>query len=135
MSDLLIHQKITDFLDELASDSPAPGGGSAACLSGSMGAALGSMVARLTIGKEGYEDVEEFFKEKLVKTEELREKIINLLDKDANAFSGVIAAFRMPKETEEEKSARSAKILEGYKHATEVPLESCRACREPFPAD
>ncbi|MHA1303705.1 MAG: cyclodeaminase/cyclohydrolase family protein [Candidatus Heimdallarchaeaceae archaeon] len=126
---MLIDKKITEFLDELASSSPAPGGGSAACIAGAMGASLGSMVARLTIGKKGYEEVEEFFKNKLEKTEELREKLTNLVDKDANAFSGVIEAFKMPKETEEQKAARSAKILEEYKKAAEVPMETCRACR------
>ena len=122
--------EITEFLDELASDSPAPGGGAAAAISGAMGAALGSMVARLTIGKEGYEGVEDFFKAKLEKTEALREKLTDLVDKDANAFSGVIAAFRLPKDTEEEKAARSAKILAEYKVAAEIPLETCKACKE-----
>jgi len=130
MAEMLIDKVITEFLDELASNSPAPGGGAAACLAGAMGAALGSMVARLTIGKEGYEDVEEFFKAKLEKTETLRKKLTELTDKDANAFSGVIKAFGMPKDTEEQKVTRSAKILAEYKIAAEVPLETCKACRE-----
>ncbi|MHA2309618.1 MAG: cyclodeaminase/cyclohydrolase family protein, partial [Candidatus Heimdallarchaeaceae archaeon] len=96
---MLIGMKITDFLNELASSAPAPGGGAAAAIAGAMGAALGSMVARLTIGKEGYEDVEDLFKEKLRRTEELRKELTELVDKDANAFSGVIAAFGLPKDT------------------------------------
>jgi len=130
MGEMLINKVITDFLDELASDAPAPGGGSAACIAGAMGAALGSMVARLTIGKEDYKDVEKFFKKKLKKTEELRIKLTELTDKDANAFSGVIKAFRMPKDTEEEKASRSATILAEYKVAAEVPLDTCIACKE-----
>lgn len=130
MGKVLIDMKITEFLDELASDAPAPGGGAAAAIAGAMGASLGSMVANLTIGKEGYEEVEEFFKEKVQKTESLRAKLTELVDLDANAFSGVIAAFGLPKETEEEKAARSAKILEEYKKAAEVPMETCIACRE-----
>ena len=130
MGKKLIDMEITEFLDELASDSPAPGGGAAAAISGAMGAALGSMVARLTIGKEEYKNVEEFFKVKLEKTEALREKLTDLVDKDANAFSGVIAAFRLPKNTEEEKATRSAKILSEYKVAAEIPLETCKACNE-----
>lgn len=130
MSEMLIDKVVTKFLDELASDAPAPGGGAAACIAGAMGAALGSMVARLTIGKQGYEDVEKFFKKKLKKTEELRIKLTELTDKDANAFSGVIKAFGMPKETEEEKVARSATILAEYKIAAEVPLDTCIACKE-----
>lgn len=130
MGEMLIDKVITDFLDELASNSPAPGGGSAACIAGAMGAALGSMVARLTIGKKGYEDVEDFFKAKLEQTEALRIKLTNLTDKDANAFSGVIKAFGLPKETEEEKATRSATILAEYKVAAEVPLETVKDCRK-----
>ncbi|MHA1222481.1 MAG: cyclodeaminase/cyclohydrolase family protein [Candidatus Heimdallarchaeaceae archaeon] len=130
MSKKLIDMEITEFLDELASSSPAPGGGAAAAIAGAMGAALGSMVSRLTIGKEGYEAVEDFFKEKLEKMEELRKTLTELVDKDANAFSGVIAAFRLPKETEEQKAIRSAKILSEYKVAAEIPMETCKACRE-----
>lgn len=126
----LIDMKITEFLAVLASDKPAPGGGAAAAIAGAMGAGLGSMVANLTIGKEGYESVQDFFKEKLVKTEALRAKLTELVDLDANAFSGVIKSFGLPKGTEEEKAARSAKILAEYKVATEVPMETCKACRE-----
>ncbi|MHA1464809.1 MAG: cyclodeaminase/cyclohydrolase family protein, partial [Candidatus Heimdallarchaeaceae archaeon] len=109
---------------------PAPGGGAAAAIAGAMGAGLGSMVANLTIGKEGYEEVQDFFKEKLLRTEALRAKLTELVDLDANAFSGVIKAFGLPKGTEEEKASRSATILAEYKVATEVPMETCKACRE-----
>ena len=111
MSNELIEMKITEFLDVLSSDAPAPGGGAAAAVAGAMGAGLGSMVANLTIGKEGYESVQDFFKEKLIKTEFLRAKLTELVDLDANAFSGVIKSFKLPKGTEEEKAARSATIL------------------------
>ncbi len=130
MSDKLIDMKITKFLDALASDSPAPGGGSAAAIAGVLGAALGSMVSNITIGKEGYEDVQDFFKEKLGQFEELRALLTELIDKDANAFSGVIKAMKLPKETEEEKAIRSAEILANYKIAAEIPLETCKACRK-----
>ncbi len=126
----LIEMTIKEFLDILASDKPAPGGGAAAAIAGAMGAGLGSMVANLTIGKEGYEAVQDFFKEKLVKIEAMRAKLTELVDLDANAFSGVIKAFGLPKGTEEEKAARSATILAEYKVATEVPMETCKACRE-----
>ena len=130
MSKELIEMKVTEFLDVLASDAPAPGGGAAAAIAGAMGAGLGSMVANLTIGKEGYEGVQDFFKDKLAKTEVLRTMLTELVDLDANAFSGVIKAFGLPKGTEEEKAARSATILAEYKVATEVPMETCKACRE-----
>ena len=130
MSDKLIDMKITEFLDALASDSPAPGGGAAAAIAGALGAALGSMVSNITIGKEGYEDVEDFFKEKLVQFEELRALLTDLVDKDANAFSGVIKAMKLPKDTEEQKATRAAEILANYKIAAEIPLETCKACRK-----
>ncbi len=130
MAEELIYMKITEFLDKLASNEPAPGGGSAACVAGAMGAALGSMVANLTIGKAGYEEHDEFFKEKVQKTEELRQLLTDLVDQDANAFSGVIDAFKMPKDTDEQKAARSAKIQEEYKKAAEVPMDTCIACRK-----
>ncbi|MFW9852437.1 MAG: cyclodeaminase/cyclohydrolase family protein [Candidatus Thorarchaeota archaeon] len=130
MDRVLIDMKITEFLEELASDAPAPGGGAAAAIAGAMGAALGSMVARLTIGKEDYANVEDLFKTKLEETEVLRAKLTKLVDLDANAFDGVIAAFRLPKETEEEKALRSAKILEEYKNAAEVPMDTVRACKK-----
>ncbi|MBY9002099.1 MAG: cyclodeaminase/cyclohydrolase family protein [Candidatus Heimdallarchaeota archaeon] len=129
MEKKLIDMEITEFLDVLASDAPAPGGGAAAAIAGAMGAGLGSMVANLTIGKDGYEEVQDFFKEKLIETEALRYRLTDLVDLDANAFSGVIQAFKLPKETEEEKAARSATILAEYKVATEVPMETCQACR------
>lgn len=127
---ILVDLKITDFLDELASKESTPGGGAAAAIAGAMGAALGSMVIRLTIGKEGYEDVEDLFKEKLIETEKLRAQLTELVDLDANAFGGVIAAFGMPKDTEEQIAARSAKILAEYKVAAEVPLDTVKACRK-----
>ena len=130
MSEKLIDMKITEFLDALASDSPAPGGGAAAAIAGALGAALGSMVSNITIGKDGYEEVQDFFKEKLVQFEELRALLTELVDKDANAFSGVIKAMKLPKETEEEKAIRSAEILANYKIAAEIPLETCKACRK-----
>lgn len=126
----LKNMKITEFLDELASSSPAPGGGSAACLSGAMGAALSAMVANLTIGKEKYKDVEDLFTRTRDEVEKLRHELTDLIDKDANAFSGVIEAFKMPKDTEEQKQKRSAKIQQEYKKAAMVPMETCRTCRK-----
>ena len=125
----LIDMTLKEFFTELASSSPAPGGGSAACVAGAMGAALASMVANLTIGKEKYKEVEELFNEKKNQAQALMADLTTLIDRDANAFSGVIEAFKMPKETEEQKKARSAKIQEEYKKAASVPLETCRKCR------
>lgn len=125
----LKNYSVQGFVKELASDSPAPGGGSVACVAGAMGAALGAMVSRLTIGKKGYEDISPFFSEKLKELDELHHQLTLLIDKDANAFNGVMKAFKMPKDTEEQKAARSAKIQEEYKKAAMVPLETVKTCK------
>lgn len=126
----LASSTVKEFLSELASSSPAPGGGSVAALAGGLGAALSSMVCNLTIGKEKYADVQDEIKKALKKSEQLRKKLTNLIDKDTEAFNDVMKAFKMPKETEEQKSKRSKAIQEGYKVAAGVPLETARTCEE-----
>jgi len=126
----LASMNVKSFLSELASNSPAPGGGSVAALSGALGAALSSMVCNLTIGKEKYPDVQDEIKEVLSKSETLRKKLTNLIDKDTQAFNDVMKAFKMPKETEEQKNKRSKAIQDGYKVAASVPLETARTCEE-----
>ncbi len=122
--------KINDFLSELASNSPAPGGGSVAALSGGLAAALASMVCNLTIGKKQYVDVQNEIKKTLKKSEKLRKKLTGLIDEDTNAFQDVIKAFKMPKETEEQKNKRSTSIQNGYKKATQIPLDTARSCAQ-----
>ncbi|GAI93060.1 unnamed protein product, partial [marine sediment metagenome] len=126
----LVSMKIGGFLSELASDSPAPGGGSVAALAGSLGAALSSMVCNLTIGKEKYADVQQEIKDTLKKSEQLRKELIKLIDKDTEAFNDVMKAFKMPKETEEQKEKRKQAIQKGYKTAAKVPLETAKACEK-----
>ncbi|PNX47486.1 MAG: glutamate formimidoyltransferase, partial [Thermoplasmata archaeon M8B2D] len=126
----LVSMKINKFLSELASNSPAPGGGSVAALSGSLGAALSSMVCNLTIGKEKYADIQNEIKNVLKKSETLRKKLTNLIDEDTEAFNDVMKAFKMPKETEEQKKKRTAAIQEGYKTASMVPFETAKTCAE-----
>jgi len=118
------------FLSELSSSSPTPGGGSASCLSGAMGAALGAMICRLTIGKKGYEEVRPLLERKVVEFDDLRAKLAKAIDLDAEAYNEVIRAFKMPKDTEAQKAARSAKIQEAYKTAANVPLETVEMCRK-----
>lgn len=125
---MLIKKTLEDFLDEVASKSPAPGGGSSAALAGSLAASLVSMVCHLTIGKKGYENVENIMKKTLLQSEDSREKLMDLIDRDTNAFDGVIAAFRMPKNTEKEQKERKHAIQEGYKIAADVPLTTARYC-------
>jgi formiminotetrahydrofolate cyclodeaminase len=118
------------FLDELASSSPAPGGGSVAALAGALGAALTSMVCNLTIGKKKYAGVEDEMKKILAQVEDLRAKFTALVDKDTQAFNKVMEALSLPKETEPQKALRSVAITEATKEATLVPLEVMRHCVE-----
>jgi glutamate formiminotransferase/formiminotetrahydrofolate cyclodeaminase len=126
----LASMKVNGFLSELASSSPAPGGGSVAALAGSLGAALSSMVCNLTVGKEKYADVQKEIKDALKKSEQLRKDLIKLIDEDTEAFNGVMKAFKMPKDTEEQKKERSKAIQEGYKTAAKVPLETAKTCEK-----
>jgi len=119
---------INSFLDELASSSPAPGGGSVAALAGALGAALTSMVCNLTIGKKKYADVEDEMKKILVQAEELRAQFTTLVETDAAAFNKVMEAFGLPKDSDAQKALRSAAIRAATKEATLVPLEVMKHC-------
>ncbi len=125
---MLTRKTIDEFLDDLASSSPAPGGGSVAALSGALGAALTSMVANLTIGKKKYVDVEADMKKVLREAENLRAKFTSLVERDTQAFNKVMEAFGLPKETEDQKALRSAAIDETTREATLVPLEVMKHC-------
>jgi formiminotetrahydrofolate cyclodeaminase len=119
---------VNSFLDELASSSPAPGGGSVAALAGALGAALTSMVCNLTIGKKKYADVQEDMKKILSQSESLRAQFTALIETDAAAFNKVMEAFGLPKDTEPQKALRAAAIREATKEATLVPLEVMKHC-------
>lgn len=120
-------QRIVEFLDALASDSATPGGGTVAALSGATGAALVAMVARLTIDRKGYEDVWDRMREAVPVADGARELFLGLADRDAAAFEEVMVSFKMPKETDDEKTARAVAIQRAYAGAAQVPLEVARA--------
>ena len=122
--------QIQEFIDELASNSPAPGGGSVAALCGSLGSALVSMVANLTIGKEKYKDNWEAMEAVIAKSEPLRAKFVDLMNKDTESFNVFMAAMKMPKDTDEEKAARRQAMADASKLATEIPLCTLEACAE-----
>ena len=111
------------FADLLASDAPAPGGGSAAALEGALGAALTPMVCSLTVGKKKYAEHEELAKSVQARAADLKERFVDVMDRDTEAFNVVSAAFGMPKATDEEKAARSEAIQEGLKGCTKTPFE------------
>jgi formiminotetrahydrofolate cyclodeaminase len=121
-------QPIQQFLDELASKSATPGGGSAAAIMGAQGAALISMVCNLTIGKPKFAEVEADMQALLSDAEALRHQLTNMIKADIEVFNRVMASYGLPKETDAEKTARSAAIQAVMKDATDVPLECARAC-------
>lgn len=119
---MLIDMNVKEFLEKTASNSPVPGGGSVAALSAGVAAALAEMVANLTVGKKGYEDAQEEMKEIVIKGANYRNEFVKDIDKDSDAFNEVMAAFKLPKETDEEKEARKNAIQAGSENATLVPL-------------
>jgi formiminotetrahydrofolate cyclodeaminase len=125
---MLVTKQLDEFLNELASPSPAPGGGSVAALAGAIGAALTSMVCNLTIGKKKYADVQDDMKRVLGQAEELRGQFAVLIDKDTEAFNKVMEAFSLPKETEPQIALRRVAINEATKEATLIPLEVMKHC-------
>jgi formiminotetrahydrofolate cyclodeaminase len=114
---------IRHFLDKLASKSPEPGGGSVAALTGSLGAGLVSMVGSLTLGKEKYKDVQPRIEQLLKESEKLRVEMQDLIQKDTEAYGALSAVYKMPKNTDAEKAARTAKMQEALKIACQVPFE------------
>lgn len=121
---------VSDFLSELASDSPTPGGGSVAALAGALGAALTSMVANLTVGKKKYADVQEDIQAILGKTEALRLELTDLMAEDAAVFDKVVDAMKLPKETDGEKAARTGALQTALVDAAMVPLAVMEKCVE-----
>ena len=117
-----------DLIDEVSRDSPAPGGGSVAAMSGSLGVALGVMVANLCVSKAGFEDHGEELGRIAEDGQEIKEFLVNAIDEDTNAFDKVIKAMRMPNDSDSEKERRAEKMQEGYKSAAEVPLEVVEYC-------
>jgi methenyltetrahydrofolate cyclohydrolase len=124
---LLQDLTVRRFLDELASSSPAPGGGSVAALAGAMAAGLVSMVCNLTIGNDKYRAAEETMRQTLAESEPLRTRLTELMEEDTAAYNAVIASYKLPKDSDEQKAARSAAIQAALKQAVEVPLATAEA--------
>jgi methenyltetrahydrofolate cyclohydrolase len=118
------------FLDNLASNSPVPGGGSAAALVGALGVALVTMVANLTIGKEKYVGVEKENISLLDSSEGLRARMQDLIEKDTEAYGALAAVYKMPRSTDSERALRADRMQDALKAACRVPLDICRAARD-----
>lgn len=117
---------VEDLATALASDAPTPGGGTAAALAGAMGAALAEMVAGLTLSKEKYVDAHDVVRPIAGAARRTRAELLRLADKDSESYDRVLAARRLPKETEEERAERSRQIAAANRHAAEVPLQTAR---------
>lgn len=120
----LKEMSVAEMAAMTASNSPAPGGGSIAAMTGAFGAALSAMVASLTIGKKAYADVKDEMQEVIDKAEELRLELLDAIQKDSESFDAFIAALGMPKDTDEEKAARTAAMQKSLKEAAEVPYQT-----------
>ncbi|HEY6566590.1 MAG TPA: cyclodeaminase/cyclohydrolase family protein [Actinomycetota bacterium] len=127
MSDLELGSlSVEGFCEVLASDSPTPGGGAVGAIEAAAAASLIAMVGRLTVDKAGFEDLAERMRAMIVTADAAQADFLHLADRDAHAFDSVMEAFRMPKETDEDKAARSAAIQAGYLAAASVPQEVAR---------
>ena len=126
----LISMTVKDFVEELSTDSPAPGGGSVSALLGSLAAALASMVAALTHGKKGMEEKKSQMENVGIKAQELKDRLSTLVDADTEVFNELMAAMRLPKKTDEQKTARHTAVQEATKAATKIPLEIAKLCSE-----
>ncbi|MEO1259196.1 MAG: glutamate formimidoyltransferase [Bacteroidota bacterium] len=120
----LVHMDLRRFANETASDSPAPGGGSISAYVGALGASLGVMVANLSAGKRGWGDRLDEFSDWAEKGQQLKDELLRLVDEDTNAFNQIMASFRLPKGTPEEKAARSKAIQDATRYAIETPLRT-----------
>lgn len=129
----LVKMNLREFCNETLSDSPAPGGGSVAALMGALGVSLGGMVANLSAGKRGWEDKLSYFSDWAVKAQQLKDELLFLVDEDTAAFNKVMDAFALPKESAEEKAARSAAIQQANKYAAEIPLRVMETASKSYP--
>ena len=126
----LVEMTVSQFADVMASDAPAPGGGSASALNGAIGAGLAAMVCALTVGKKKYVEFEGLAKETEGKALALKDKFVAIIDTDTEAFNAVSAVFTMPKDTDEQKAARKAAMLEALKGCTVSPYQMMELAAE-----
>ena len=130
---MLVDITIRKFVETLGSNAPTPGGGSVAALSGAMAFALVEMVARLTVGKKGYEAVNDEMTAVIAAAVKFRDELLVDVDRDSAAFDQVTAAFKLPKESAEDKAKRTAAIQAAYKAAAELPLNVARRVAQGMP--
>ena len=127
---MLRRKPFDELLEAFSSSDPTPGGGSAAALAASVGAALLAMVAGLSKTRHGGDEDRTALEQARTGLMALRDQLAELIDRDTEAYDGVVAAFRLPKATDEEKAARSSAVQRAMREATETPLAVMRACEE-----
>lgn len=123
-----IKESCEDFVRVLASSEPTPGGGGASALVGALGAALGNMVGSLTTGKKKYREVEEEIQSLMAEAAELQKELLDLVQKDAESFAPLAAAYKMPKDTKEEQEEKTRVMENALKAACSVPFEIMEKC-------
>ena len=124
---------VKEFIDKVTGNDPVPGGGSVSALNGSLAASLAAMVASLTVGRKKYAEVNDEMEQISARMTEQSAKLLADVDRDAEAYDRVFAAFKLPKETDEEKAARKEAIQRETKYAAEVPMEVARTASELLP--
>jgi glutamate formiminotransferase/formiminotetrahydrofolate cyclodeaminase len=122
----LVEMKLTDFIDEVSRESPAPGGGSIAALAGALGASLSSMVSNLTANKRGSDAVDKILNDAAEECQQIKEALVKAVDEDTNAFNSYMSARRLPNKTADEKKAREEAMQSGLKLAVMVPLNTAK---------
>ena len=130
---MLTELTIKEFINKVISNDPVPGGGSVSALNGALAGALAAMVANQTIGRKKYAEVNDIMVELSSRFEKLSSRLIEDVDRDSDAYNRVFAAFKMPKDTDEEKQVRSEAIQRETKYAAQVPMEVARAVYEVLP--
>ena len=130
---MLTELTIKKFINKVISNDPVPGGGSVSALNGALAASLSAMVANLTVGRKKYAEVNDIMEEMSSRFEKLSSRLIEDVDRDSDAYNRVFAAFKLPKETDEEKKVRSEAIQRETKYAAQVPMEVARTVYEVLP--
>lgn len=124
---MLTALSIQAFIEKVISNDPVPGGGSVSALNGALAGALAAMVANLTVGRKKYVEVNDLMEELSVRFEKISQQLIADVDRDSEAYNRVFSAFKLPKETDEEKQIRSEAIQRETLYAAQVPMEVARA--------
>ncbi len=130
---MLAELTLQQFIDKVISNDPVPGGGSVSALNGALAASLSAMVANLTVGRKKYAEVNDLMQELAARLETAARRLLADVDRDSEAYDRVFSAFKLPKDTDEQKAVRSEAIQRETKYAAQVPMEVARAVHDILP--